>query len=412
MLSIAGFIAIDEAEIGRVRPRAVRVTLVVAILGPGGAERVMATMANYWAQHDCEVTVITIASTEQDFYPLHRRVHRIGLGLYRSSSHFAASAWNNLVRLKRLRQEIRASRPDIVLSFIDTTNVLTLVAGLGLDLPIIACEHTDPRYHKIGPIWAGLRYLIYRRAVAVVVLTNALRGWAQRLVSAEAVRVIPNPVAVSAEKCQDNHDHGHREGTIAAMGRLGPEKGFDILLRAFAQVARKRCEWSLIILGEGRERRALETLIEELGIKDRVTMPGRVQDPFQILRGLDMFVLSSRYEGFPMALVEAMACGLAVISTDFPSGVRDIVRDGTDAVVVPPDDVDALAAAMDRLMASPAERNRLRTHAVEVGERFGIEKVMSMWDELIKSYVPAIGARMPRTSPAPMTGGAGGEMGE
>lgn len=343
----------------------------------------MSVMANYWAEHGREVTLITLASTGEDLYPLHPRIHRIGLGLMGNSSHFAAAVWNNFQRMKRLRQEIRVSQPDVVLSFIDQTNVLTLAATLGLGIPVIASEHIDPREHDIGSLWAGLRCLFYRCAAAVVVLTDGVRGWAEGFVKSHAVHVIPNPVSLSAVEHNGGLDLDRLGGTIAAMGRLAPQKGFDILLKAFARCAGTHSDWSLIILGEGEERKRLEELAVGLGIKDRVKMPGRAQDPFQVLCGTDLFVLSSRYEGFPMALVEAMACKLAVISTDCPSGPREIVRDGVDGVLVPPNDVHALAAAMDRLMADPAERHRLGARAVEVIERFSIERIMNMWDEVL-----------------------------
>ena len=370
-----------------------RITLVAGDLGSGGAERVMSVMANDWAQHGRDVTLITLASATMDFHPLHPRIHRISLDLYRPSVTFAAAVRNNVLRLKRLRQAIRASHPDVVLSFIETVNVLTLAASLGLQIPIIASEHTDPRHHKIGFVWAGLRRLLYRRAAAVVVLTGGLRGWAERLVKPHAVHVIPNPVSVPSVESDRSPDPTRSGGTVAAMGRLGPEKGFDLLLKAFAQCAEKHGDWALIILGEGSEREHLESLAAQLGITDRVTMPGRIKDPFRSLRRADLFVLSSRYEGFPMALVEAMACKLAVISTDFPSGPRDIVRDGTDAVLVPPEDVDALAAAMDRLMANPEERRRLGTHAGHIVERFSPETIMHMWEELLTSCVAAVEPR-------------------
>jgi glycosyltransferase involved in cell wall biosynthesis len=222
-----------------------------------------------------------------------------------------------------------------------------------------------------------------------VVLTDGLRGWAERLAKSRAVHVIPNPVSVSVVESNRGPTETHGGRTVVAMGRLGPEKGFDLLLKAFAQCAETHPDWSLIILGEGTERERLEASAGRLGIKDRVSMPGRVKDPFRILRSGDLFVLSSRYEGFPMALVEAMACRLAVISTDFPSGPRDIVRDGTDAVLVPPDNVAALAAAMDRLMANPTERQRLGTNAGHIVERFSIETIMTQWDALFTSCVAA-----------------------
>lgn len=361
---------------------ATRITLVISYLGGGGAERVMSIVANYWAEHGRKVTLITLGLAHEDFYAIDHSVHRVELGLRVNSLHFAAAIKNNLRKLKRLRQEIRASQPDVVLSFTDTTNVLTLASTVGLAVPVIAAEHIDPRQHTIGPVWQALRRLVYPRATGVVVLTDSVRPWAEGIVKKSAVHVIPNPVTVSAIKHNGVRKQSGVGGTIVAMGRLAPQKGFDLLLKAFALCASKYPHWSLVILGEGEERSRLEALTGELGVEDRVSLPGQVQDPSSVLGKADIFVLASRYEGFPMALVEAMACGLAVLSTDCPSGPREIIRDAVDGVLVRPNDVDELATAMDRLMADPAERQRLGERAVEVIERFSVHKIMNMWDDL------------------------------
>jgi GalNAc-alpha-(1->4)-GalNAc-alpha-(1->3)-diNAcBac-PP-undecaprenol alpha-1,4-N-acetyl-D-galactosaminyltransferase len=360
-----------------------RITLVISSLGSGGAERVMSVMANYWAKHDREVTLITLTSVQEDFYTLHPRVRRIGLGLNVNSSHVIAAIKNNLQRVKRLRHEIKTSKPDVVLSFVDTTNVLAVAATVGLGIPIIVSEHIDPRQHTIRSEWAWLRYLLYPQATAVVVLTNNVRCWAERIVKSNKIHVIPNPVTIPAEGHNGRSDFRSLRRTVVAMGRLTPQKGFDLLLAAFSVCARKYPDWSLIILGEGEERSRLEAMVLELGIANQVSLPGRIKDPTAVFWKADIFVLSSRYEGFPMALVEAMACKLAVISTDCPSGPRVIIRDGVDGVLIPPNDVDALAAAMSRLINDETERKRLALRAVEVTERFGLEKVISMWDTVI-----------------------------
>jgi glycosyltransferase involved in cell wall biosynthesis len=361
----------------------VRITLIISKLGAGGADRAMTAIGNYWAAHRREVTLITLAALHGDFYTVDQRVRRVGLGLLASADTPVRHVRDNLQRVKHLRRAIRASRPDVVISFNAQTNVLTLLASLGLDVPVIVCEQIDPRQYRIGPLWETLRRIVYPQADAVVVVASALRDWAQRVVRKEAVYFIPNPMAVALNGSDDADERRSPEHTIAAMGRLTHQKGFDFLLQAFSRCVKKHSDWSLIIIGEGEERKRLESLSAKLGITAAVSFPGQVSDPVPILRAADLFVMSSRYEGLPLALLEAMACGLAVISTDCPTGPGEIIRDEVDGVLVRPNDVEALASAMDRLMGDPAERQRLGARAIEVAERFSIEKIMNMWDELL-----------------------------
>ncbi len=360
-----------------------RITLVISTFGAGGAERVMALMANYWAERGQEITLVTLARSDEDFYPLHPDVRRVGLGVMKTSAGLREALWNNLVRLKQLRDAIRLSRPDVVISFIERTNVLVLVSTIGLSIPIVACERIDPRYHAIGTVWSMLRWCLYRRATSLVVQTEGLRPWAEEFLPAESVHVIPNPIAAVHDERSTESVPQMKANCVSALGRLVPQKGFDNLLHAFARCVDKHGDWFLTIIGEGPERSRLEALSARLGIGDRVSMIGRRPNPFPILRRTELFVLSSRYEGFPMALVEAMACSLPVVSTDCPSGPRDIIRDGVDGILVPPDDVSALAHAMDRLMESPEERYRLGMRAGEVVERFSTERIMALWGDLV-----------------------------
>jgi GalNAc-alpha-(1->4)-GalNAc-alpha-(1->3)-diNAcBac-PP-undecaprenol alpha-1,4-N-acetyl-D-galactosaminyltransferase len=367
----------------------VRIALVISTLGPGGAERVMSIMANYWASRGREVFIITLSSEGNDWYELHPNVKRVGLSLLSTPAHIGEALRSNLQRMKRLRHEIRKSGAEVVISFVDGTNVLTLFATFGLGVRVIVSERIDARRHRIGWIRSGLRYLLYPQAEALVVQSAVMRDWARKIVKEKDVRMIPNPVAKPSPVEKPGNGTGrafsvpstHR--TIVAMGRLTRQKGFDLLLQAFGRCAVRHPEWSVIILGEGEDRHALEALIGELSLKDRVSLPGRVRDPGQILAEADLFVMSSRYEGFPNALLEAMACGLAVIATDCPSGPRDIIREGVDGILVPLNDLDALASSMDRLMEDQTERQRLGANAVKITERFSVEKIMSMWDDLL-----------------------------
>jgi glycosyltransferase involved in cell wall biosynthesis len=200
------------------------------------------------------------------------------------------------------------------------------------------------------------------------------------------VHVVPNPVDVEALGTDGARELPIAPRTLVAMGRLARQKGFDVLLDAFARCAPAHPEWKLLILGEGEERTRLEAQVRALGLDGRVQLPGRVQRPGAILRRAELFVLPSRWEGFPNALLEAMACGVAAIAADCPSGPRDIVRPGVDGVLVPPEDPAALAAALDRLLTDGEERRRLAARAPEVRERFGLPQVMARWDALLGSF--------------------------
>jgi glycosyltransferase involved in cell wall biosynthesis len=172
------------------------------------------------------------------------------------------------------------------------------------------------------------------------------------------------------------------------MGRLGPEKGFDWLIEAYAQLSATFPDWHLIIYGEGQERPRLEALIREKGLEERIRLPGIEQHPEQALPHADVFVVSSRYEGFSMVLAETMAMGLPVVSFAC-SGPLEIVRDGVDGLLAPPGDVAALAATLARLMRDETLRRRLAQEAVAVADRFAPERILGLWRNEIEAVCAA-----------------------
>jgi len=167
------------------------------------------------------------------------------------------------------------------------------------------------------------------------------------------------------------------------VGRLHPDKGFDILLDAYARIAGRHPDWTLVILGEGPQRAALQAQIERLGLAGKVSMPGRAGNVGEWYDRADLYVLSSRVEGLSNTLLESMASGLAAVAFDCETGPREIVRDGEDGVLVrPAQDAAALAQALSRLMADPGTRARMAARAVQVRERFSAERILSRWQEV------------------------------
>ncbi|HEX4823846.1 MAG TPA: glycosyltransferase family 4 protein [Candidatus Polarisedimenticolaceae bacterium] len=351
----------------------------IASLECGGAERVSARLCSYWAESGWDVTLATFDDgSAPPFYPLSTRVRHVTLDLKRRSTSFLHSLANNGKRIRRLRRFVAEEKPDRIVSFIDATNVLALIAARGRGIPVVVSERIDPHHHTIPWGWRALRRSVYPWAHTIVVQTQGAAdffpaAWRARIV------VIPNPVpdlpavAIAAPK----------RPSIVAMGRLDPQKGFDLLVDAFASIAASIPEWELTILGEGPERASLEARVARGGLAGRVHLPGRVTDVASVLNGAEIFVLSSRYEGFPNALLEAMAAGLAAVAFDCPSGPREIVRDGIDGILVPPGDVPALAEAVSSLARDPGRRRALGEKARGVLERFSMPAVAGMWSRVL-----------------------------
>lgn len=354
-----------------------RIVIVITSLCLGGAQRAATTLAVGLHGRGHEVSVLTFARDgAEPFFPLPKGVPLRQLNLLEGSGNPWQALSANLTRLRTLRRVLLMERPDVVLPFMDTTNILTILALFGTDIPVLACERTNPAAHSIGGIWRLLRRLAYPLAAGVVAQTEAAR----RLLPGY-VLAIPNPV--NTPDMGATPVDANRAPEIIALGRLAPEKGFDMLIRAFARVAQRHPRWLLRIVGEGQEAPRLETLCRGLGLERRVLLPGGTSDPTRALQQADVFALSSRYEGFPNALCEALACGLPAVAFDCPSGPAEILRHEVDGLLVPAEDVTAFAQAMQRLMDDQELRRAMAARAPEVLDRFGTEGVLNRWEALL-----------------------------
>jgi glycosyltransferase involved in cell wall biosynthesis len=352
---------------------AVRVALVVPSLGAGGAERVASRLAGHWAGLGHEVHLLLLAGPGQrPYYPLPPAVRLHALDLMGRSSGLLDAALANWARIRRLRRAL---------------SELALAAA-GRGPPVIVAERNSPD-EPLPRAWRAARWLAHRAAAAVVFQTERARAAFAGPAARRGV-VIPNPVAPPADACRADP----AAPALVAAGRLVPQKGFDLLVEAFAAVAADHPAWTLTIWGEGPERGRLEALVGRRGLAGRVRLPGTSAEPGAWLRGGSVFVLPSRFEGFPNVLCEAMAAGYAVLAADCRFGPREIVSDGEDGLLVPPEDPRALAEGLRRLMAAgPARRRALGDAARRSVERLDPGAIAGRWDALLASVTAGGGAR-------------------
>lgn len=246
-------------------------------------------------------------------------------------------------RVEKFRVALAALKAPVVVSLLTSTNLYVLAAA-PKRCRVVISERNDPDLQRIAPEWSALRRVLYRQADVVTSNSAGILAKFATFVPAENLKLLPNPVVVRKVK-----DGRQREPRFVAVARLVHQKGVDLLLAAFAQIADEIPGWSVHIVGDGPLRSSLTADAEQLGIADRVTFHGHVKDPIDILQTSRVFVLPSRFEGMPNALLEAMACGLAPIVTDASPGPLECVKSEETGLVVISEDVPAIAAAMLRL---------------------------------------------------------------
>lgn len=354
------------------------IAIVIADLAAGGAQRVALHLAAGWVERGRRVDLVTLAGPDTDFFQPLPAIRRHIVGSVGLSNSFLAALFANLRRLVALRRALRASGAQTVVSFVAPTNVLAVLASRGLGIRLVISERNDPARQTFGQAWDRLRRSLYRHADVVTANSHGAVASLSAWVPAAKLAFVPNPVVPVAAV-----PPAARKNRILAVGRLHRQKGFDILLDAFARTAANAPGWQLEIIGDGPLRDALAAQAEQLGLSDRVRWRGAVAEIGPHYRDAAIFVLPSRYEGTPNVLLEAMAHGLAVIVSDASPGPLDLVEDNVNGRVVPAEDPVALAAAIDELIASPDVRQRLGEAARARVADMSPERVLAVWDAVL-----------------------------
>ncbi|MFC6623248.1 glycosyltransferase family 4 protein [Novosphingobium panipatense] len=356
------------------------IAIVTSGLGAGGAEQVIAQLAHHWLSAGKRVEIVSFDDLEDPVY----HVFPAEVGLHRLSVAGTAQ------RVWALRKRLAHIQPDVVVSFLTKINLIAALATFGMDVRLVCSERNNPRRQDAHPFWNQALRLAYRRADLIICQTQGVRRCFGASLQ-DRIVVIPNPVP-AGEAGTGNR----QQNRVCAVGRLTRQKGFDRLLEAFAAISHRYPEWNLDIWGEGPDRAALERQIDALGLSGRANLRGLSPQPRSWAAEADVFVLSSRYEGFPNALGEAMAAGLPVAAVDCEFGPADLIEHGVTGLLVPEEDAQDLSRALARLMANAGLRDRLGKAARASVARFRPERVLRLWDAALEPRYSS--ASPPRSS--------------
>ena len=280
-----------------------------------------------------------------------------------------------------LERLLQCHRPRRVVSFLSRTNMRICSALWWRDSHLVVSERNDLRKQQLPFPWPRFRRLLYRRADVLTANTAGVMDSLVPLFQARQLALLPNPLPMPVVPAAVG-SAGERQGFVT-VARLVPQKGIDVLIGALAQTAGPACGWMQTLVGDGPEREALELQVRQADLQKRGRFLGFRPDPQTFLLQASVFVLPSRFEGMPNALLEAMAAGLAVVVTDASPGPLEVVKHGVNGLVVPSDDPSALAAALDQLAADPGLRERLGVAARDTLRQLDWPVVGPIWESLV-----------------------------
>ena len=362
-----------------------KITFVTATLTSGGSERVMSIVANKMQERGYEVEIICL-NDQIVFYPINEGIKITHVEVEAGTKSLPKKLW-------WFRKYIQKTQPDVVIAFMVSVYTVTLLALMGVDIPVISSVRNDPAYSNLRK--KITRKLLLPRSAHVVVQTQQIKEFFSKNIQKKTT-VIYNPVnervfETSYDNDNDDDNSGlrikdERLNRIISVGRLYPQKDQKMMIEAFAKVSERFPDWKLVVFGEGPEREALESLVERLKIKDKVLLPGRSENIIDELKKSKIFCLSSVYEGMSNALVEAICVGLPIVTTKV-SGTEELIKDGENGFIVNVGDKEAMAKALIKIIEDENLRQKFAEKNKAQAVKFETNAIVDQWEELVNSVV-------------------------
>ncbi len=366
-----------------------RILIFVTRLTGGGAERVAALWANGFVSRGHEVGLVVKCRQNSHTFPLSSQIKVFNIwnhGGYLLKKYLKYET----APIRKIRRVIHQFQPDVAICVLQPWGEWVLKASKGRHLPIVNTEHSTwekpnnavyGRMTKKRQYW---RYKLNQQFDCVTVLTEADKMCAKGYLT--NVVVMPNPLAFTPAETVPP-----KTKTILAVGRLDIWhcKGFDILLKAWSLIAQDHPDWKLVICGQNLNgaRESLQSMAREHHVDHQVEVLGFQDDILSFYQKASIFVLSSRYEGFGMVLIEAMSQGCAPVVCDYKGRQKEIISDESEGILCPTEDPVALSKAMARMIDDEAYLNMVQTHAISRSRHYDLEHIMDIWETIFKERI-------------------------
>lgn len=344
-----------------------KIAFTISQLGGGGAERVVALLSSKLCEMGHDVSLITLIK-QPIVYPLNPSIRLIKLDCKNSR------VLGTIAQIKHLRKVYRELCPDVIVSFLPVVNMTAIIANSGLNSKIIVSERNDPYQNPRRKIVRIMRDFLYRFSDGFVFQTPDARGYFGKY--AQTGAIIANPINANLP----DPFVGERTKRFVSAVRLDKQKNLDMLLRAFAKLHMEYPEYTVEIYGEGPERVHLEKLAEELQINDSVFLKGFSRDIYSDILDAAAFVLPSNYEGLSNSMLEALALGIPVISTDHPiGGAKMFIKSYDNGILTAVNNTDDLYMAMKFAIENPDVMKAMAKKAVCIRKELSVENIVSQW---------------------------------
>lgn len=357
----------------------IRITIFIGSLRGGGSERVVCNLANYLERNGWNIYILTMSDVKAS-YLLNSNIQVHPLIFQHERKNFF---YNSVVRYLRLKKYIKTENTDCFIVMLPVTTLLLLFLRKKIGGKVIVSERAYPAKYSI--IVQNLLKRLVDRADGFVFQTDDSYSWYKPYISEKKTVIIPNAVSEEFLVCER---HAVREKRIIAVGRLIVRKNFGLLIKAYSQIAEKYPDYTVAIFGEGPEKSALEDLITELNLENKVVIHSYTKEIKEELQKSKLFVLSSDYEGMPNVLIEAMALGLPCVSTDCPAGgSRFLIQHGINGYLTEVGNVDQMAYYMDLILSSEELADSMGSKAHEIVKRLDPDQIYSAWECFVESIL-------------------------